>query len=127
MTFPAGAERPDMELASLPDRPLALAELQDLERTDRFRSVVPAAVFDLEDGDRRLVPAVVLLTDSRVVAAGYDIDAGAWIRVETADAPDDSEAEERAREAADRLQEWATDTGQTWAEPDGADALLDEL
>lgn len=127
MTFPASIRRPDVALSSLPDRPLALAELQDLERSDRFRAVVPAAIFDLDGSERRLVPAVVLVTASLVVAAGYDLDTGSWTRVDRADAPEDGDAEERAREARDALQTWAAESGQTWAESDGASVLLDEL
>lgn len=116
-----------MELSSLPARPLALAELQDLEHTGRFRAVVPAAVFDLDEHERRLVPAVVFVADARLVAAGYDLAPGAWTRVETREAPgDDDAAEEAAREAIDALREWA-DGEQAWATPGEAEVLLDEL
>jgi hypothetical protein len=60
-----------MNLASLPGRPLSLDECRDLEESGRFRTLVPAGVFDLAESDRRLVPAVVLVTESTVVAAGY--------------------------------------------------------
>jgi len=112
---------------SLPDRPLACAELEELDDSDRFRAVVPAALYDL--GDHELAPAVVLVLDEKVVAAGYDLDAG-WTRVSerAVQAGSDEETLTRhAREANDDLREWVEGTGQRWAEPGEADVLLGEL
>lgn len=111
-----------MGLRSLPDRPLELSELRDLDESGRFRAVLPAAVFDLEGSDHKLVPVAVLVTD-QVVAVGYG-DEG-WTRVEREPAADDEDALERqARAMNRRLREWAEETGQRWAEPDGAASLL---
>lgn len=116
-----------MQLSSLPSRPLELAELRELNESGRFRAVFPAAVFDLEDSDYKLVPAAVLVTDGRVVGAGYDFDGG-WTRVSTEEATDDDEELKSQVEAANHeLQQWARDTEQRWAEPDGASALLERF
>lgn len=112
-----------MRLTSLPARPLELAELRDLDESGRFRTVLPAAVFDLEGSDHTLVPAAVLVTDA-VVAVGYDDEDG-WTRVEREPAADDeADLERQARAMNQRLREWAESTGQRWAEPDGAGSLL---
>jgi hypothetical protein len=113
-----------MDLTSLPGRPLSLDECRDLESSERFRTVVPAGVFDLADSDRRLVPAVVLVTDARVVAAGFDTDGGGWTVVEERGAgATEDETETRVRAAGERLREWAED--RRWA--DDPSALLDAL
>lgn len=113
-----------MQLSSLPTRPLELAELRELNDSGRFRAVFPAAVFDLEDSDYKLVPAAVLVTDARVVGAGYDFDDG-WTRVSAVDAAaDDQELQSQVEDANQELQRWAQETDQRWAEPDGASALL---
>jgi hypothetical protein len=118
-----------MQLGSLPPRPLSLDELRDLEDSDRFRAVVPVGVFDLADSDRRLVAAVVFVTDSRVAAVGYDRatdenggDAAgepmgppsAWTVVEEGEAGDKAATEERVRAMEGALREWAEN--QPWAE-----------
>jgi hypothetical protein len=118
-----------MQLGSLPPRPLSLDELRDLEDSDRFRAVVPVGVLDLADSDRRLVAAVVFVTDSRVAAVGYDRatdenggDAvgeptgppGAWTVVEEGEAGDKAATEERVRAMEGALREWAEN--QPWAE-----------
>jgi hypothetical protein len=118
-----------MQLGSLPPRPLSLDELRDLEDSDWFRAVVPVGVFDLADSDRRLVAAVVFVTDSRVAAVGYDRatdenggDAageptgppGAWTVVEEGEAGDKAATEERVRAMEGALREWAEN--QPWAE-----------
>ena len=116
-----------MQLSSLPSRPLELAELRELNDSGRFRAVFPAAVFDLEDSDYKLVPAAVLVTDETVVGAGYDMDDG-WTRVSTASASEVDEELKAQVEAANReLQQWARETDQQWAEPDGASALLEQF
>jgi hypothetical protein len=123
-----------MDLASLPGRPLSLEECRDLENSGRFRTLVPAGVFDLAESDRRLVPAVVFVTDTTVVAAGYvlavdaepdddpDGDAerrGGWTVVgerEAAEGRDDLEAQ--VQELGAELRDWAE--GQSWAEDPSA-------
>lgn len=137
-----------MDLASLPSRPLSLEECRDLENSERFRTLVPAGVYDLSDSDRRLVSAAVFVTESTVVAAGYvlaadadadadtDIDAvdtdstatgndpGGWTVVTERAAPEGKEAlEEQVRAAGADLRAWAED--QSWA--DDPSALLDAL
>lgn len=116
-----------MELSSLPDRPFELAELQELNESGRFRAVLPGAVFDLEETDRKLVPVAVLVTpgeDGRVVGVGYDFDTG-WNRV-TSEAAGDA-VREQVEAAGERLRAWTEETGQRWAEPDGATALVDHV
>lgn len=111
-----------MKLTSLPGRPLELDELREIEESGQLRAVLPAAVFDLEGSDHRLVPAAVLVTDW-VVAVGYD--GAGWTRVERERAADEgADLERQARAMNRRLREWAEETGQRWAEPDGADSLL---
>jgi hypothetical protein len=132
-----------MNLASLPARPLSLEECRDLENSGRFRTLVPAGVFDLSESDRRLVPAVVFVTESSVVAAGYvlavdadaDADAatgdaataddpGGWTVVTERAAPEEKEAlEEEVRAVGADLRAWAEN--QSWA--DDPSALLDAL
>ncbi|WP_276261286.1 hypothetical protein [Haloglomus litoreum] len=127
-----------MDLASLPSRPLSLEECRDLEDSGRFRTLVPAGVFDLAESDRRLVPAVVFVTEATVVAAGYvlaadadpdaaDTDAGGsggWTVVTEREAPAEKAAlEELVREVGAELRDWAE--GQSWA--DDPSALLDAL
>jgi len=127
--MPASDPAERMQLGSLPPRPLSLDELRDLEDSDRFRAVVPVGVFDLADSDRRLVAAVVFVTDSRVAAVGYDRatdenggDAageptgppGAWTVVEEGEAGDKAATEERVRAMEGALREWAGN--QPWAE-----------
>jgi hypothetical protein len=132
-----------MNLASLPARPLSLEECRDLENSGRFRTLVPAGVFDLSESDRRLVPAVVFVTESSVVAAGYvlavdadaDADAatgdastaddpGGWTVVTERAAPEGKEAlEEEVRAVGADLRAWAEN--QSWA--DDPSALLDAL
>lgn len=112
-----------MALTSLPDRPLELTELRDLDESDQFRAVLPAAVFDLEESDHTLVPVAVLVTN-QVVGVGYD-DGEGWIQIGSGPAADEEpNLEEQARVMNQRLREWAEETGQQWAEPDGADSLL---
>jgi hypothetical protein len=114
-----------MRLDSLPARPLELSELRTLEESGRFRTVVPVAVFDLEESDHRLVAAAVLVTESVVLAAGYDHDSG-WTVVERADAPgSDADLEAQVLDLNPVLQQWAAETGQRWAQPDGGSALLE--
>ena len=116
-----------MQLSSLPSRPLELAELRDLNDSGRFRAVFPAAVFDLEDSDYKLVPAAVFVTDARVVGAGYDFDDG-WTRVSAEDAAeDDPELKSQVEAANQDLRRWARETDQRWADPDGASALLERF
>lgn len=116
-----------MQLSSLPTRPLELAELRELNDSGRFRAVFPAAVFDLEDSEYKLVPAAVLVTDERVVAAGYDFDTG-WTRVSAEDAAeDDAELKTQVESGNHELQRWTKETEQRWAEPDGASALLERF
>lgn len=116
-----------MQLSSLPSRPLELAELRELNDSGRFRAVFPAAVFDLEDSDYKLVPAAVLVTAARVVAAGYDFEGG-WTRVSAEDAAEDEPKLKSQVEAANHeLQRWTRETEQRWAEPDGASALLERF
>jgi hypothetical protein len=130
-----------MDLASLPPRPLSLEECRDLEASDQFRSLVPAGVFDLAESDRRLMPALVFVTETTVVAAGYvlaadaepseeggdtaaDVGAGGWTVVAEYDAPSEKAAlEDRVREAGEELREWAR--GQSW--PDDPSSLLEAL
>lgn len=124
-----------MDLASLPTRPLSLEECRDLENSDRFRTLVPAGVFDLAESDRRLVPAVVFVTDAAVVAAGYVLavdadpdagreDPGGWTVVTEREAPEEQAAlEEVVRAVGAELREWAE--GQSWAEDPSS--LLDAL
>lgn len=119
-----------MDLTSLPGRPLSLAECRDLEHSERFRTLVPAGVFDLAESDRRLVPAVVLVTDTTVVAAGYVLavdadpeaaadDPGGWTVVTEREAPEGKEAlEDLVREVGADLRGWAEE--QTWAEDPSA-------
>jgi hypothetical protein len=116
-----------MELSSLPDRPFELGELQELNESGRFRAVLPGAVFDLEGTDRKLVPVAVLVTpgeDGRVVGVGYDLETG-WNRV-TSEATGDA-VREQVEAAGERLRAWTEETGQRWAEPDGATALVEYL
>ena len=116
-----------MELSSLPDRPFELAELQELNESGRFRAVLPGAVFDLEETDRKLVPVAVLVTpgdDGRVVGVGYDFETGCT-RV-TSEAAGDA-IREQVEAAGERLRAWTEETGQRWAEPDGATALVDHV
>lgn len=124
-----------MDLASLPPRPLSLEECRDLEDSGRFRTLVPAGVFDLAESDRRLVPAVVFVTDAKVVAAGYVLavdadpdgdaaDPGGWTLVTEREAPEEKAAlEEAVRTVGAELRDWAE--GQSWA--DDPSALLDAL
>lgn len=127
--MPASDPAERMQLGSLPSRPLSLDELRDLEDSDRFRAVVPVGVFDLADSDRRLVAAVVFVTDARVAAVGYDQatgedegDAavqpagppGAWTVVDEGEAGDKAATEERVRTLEGALRDWAD--GQPWAE-----------
>jgi hypothetical protein len=123
-----------MNLDSLPARPLSLDECRDLENSGRFRTLVPAGVFDLSESDRRLVPAVVFVTESSVVAAGYVLavdaddaatdDLGGWTVVTERAAPEGTEAlEEEVRAVGADLRAWAED--QSWA--DDPSALLDAL
>jgi hypothetical protein len=127
-----------MQLGSLPPRPLSLDECHDLEASDRFRAVVPMGVYDLTDTDRRLVATAVFVTDTSVVAIGYDQAAvengartpddggppGAWTVVAEREAgADKATTEDRVRAAGEQLREWAED--QPWAEdPSG---LLDAM
>ncbi|MFC7226149.1 hypothetical protein N0B31_01935 [Salinirubellus salinus] len=116
-----------MELSSLPKRPFELAELQELNESGRFRAVLPGAVFDLEGSDRKLVPVAVLVTpgeDGRVVGVGYDFETG-WNRV-TSEAVGDA-VRDQVEAAGERLRVWTEETGQRWAEPDGATALVDHV
>lgn len=116
-----------MQLSSLPPRPLELAELQELNESGRFRAVFPAAVFDLEDSECKLVPACVLVTDGTVVGAGYDSAEG-WTRVGSAAAATADEDRKRQVEAVGReLESWARETEQRWTDPDGAAALLEQF
>lgn len=136
-----------MDLTSLPSRPLSLSECRDLEASERFRTLVPAGVYDLAESDRRLVPALVFVTETSVVAAGYvlatdaepsgdeaespdadpdgdDGDAGGWTVVAEYDAPAEKAAlEEQVREAGEELREWARE--QSW--PDDPSSLLEAL
>ncbi|MFB6172916.1 MAG: hypothetical protein ABEJ23_10305 [Haloarculaceae archaeon] len=112
-----------MKLTSLPDRPLELSELRDLDESGQFRAVLPAAAFDLSESDHVLVPAAVLVADV-VVAVGYDDEAG-WTRVERESAAGaEADLERQARSMNRRLRSWAEETDQAWAEPEGAGALL---
>lgn len=112
-----------MTLTSLPDRPLELRELEDLDESSRFRAVLPAAAFDLEKSDYTLVPVAVLVTD-QVIGVGYDDGVG-WTQIGGRLAADEEPGlEEQARAMNRRLREWAEETDQQWAEPDGADSLL---
>jgi len=116
-----------MQLSSLPDRPFELAELRELNESGRFRAVFPAAVFDLEGTDRKLVPVAVLVTpgeEGRVVGVGYDFDDG-WTRVTSEPAGDDVQAQVEA--AGQQLQTWARETDQRWAASDGATALVEHV
>jgi hypothetical protein len=93
------------------------------------------------------VPVAVLVTpgdDGRVVGVGYDFGAqgttegspragegeagdtrAGWTRVTGEPAGDEVRGQvERASEA---LRAWAEDTGQRWAEPDGATALVEHV
>jgi hypothetical protein len=122
-----------MNLASLPARPLSLAECRDLENSEQFRTLVPAGVYDLAESDRRLVPAVVFVTEAKVVAAGYVLavdadgdasDAGGWTVVTEREAAEgQAELEDQVREVGAELRAWAED--QAWA--DDPSALLDAL
>jgi len=124
-----------MDLASLPARPLSLEECRNLENSGRFRTLVPAGVFDLSESDRRLVPAVVFVTESSVVATGYVLavdaddaatadDPGGWTVVTERAAPEGKEAlEEEVRAVGADLRAWAEN--QSWA--DDPSALLDAL
>lgn len=118
-----------MDLASLPTRPLSLEECRDLENSDRFRTLVPAGVFDLAESDRRLVPAAVLVTDRTVAAVGYVLavdaddtaadDHGGWTVVAEREAPEGKDAlEELVRAVGADLREWAE--AQAWAEDPSA-------
>jgi hypothetical protein len=139
-----------MHLSSLPDRPFELAELRELNESGRFRAVFPGAVFDLEGTDRKLVPVAVLVTpgkeenagdgrepveqragengperrESRVVGIGYGFEAG-WVRV-TSD-PAGDEVREQVERASEALRDWAEETDQRWAGPDGATALVEHV
>lgn len=116
-----------MQLSSLPSRPLELAELRELNDSGRFRAVFPAAVFDLEDSDYKLVPVAVLVTDGSVVGVGYDLTDG-WTKVVTEPASeDDDELKSQVEDVNHELQRWARETEQRWVEPDGADALLERF
>jgi len=115
-----------MELSSLPDRPFELAELRELNESGRFRAVFPAAVFDLEGTDRKLVPVAVLVTpgeDGRVVGVGYDFEDG-WARVTSEPA---AEVQSQVEAAGQKLQAWARETDQRWAASDGATALVEHV
>ncbi|MFB6207103.1 MAG: hypothetical protein ABEJ05_11325 [Haloglomus sp.] len=128
-----------MDLASLPPRPLSLMECRDLENSGRFRTLVPAGVFDLAEIDHRLVPAVVFVTESSVVAAGYVLsvdpdeesagddperDAGGWtVVVEREAASEQAALEEQVRGVGAELREWAEE--RIWA--DDPSALVDAL
>lgn len=128
----------DMQLGSLPPRPLSLDECRELEASDRFRAVVPMGVYDLAETDRQLVATAVFVTDAWVVAIGYDqADAddtndsrdpdeapGAWTVVSEREAgADKGTTEDRVRAAGEQLRDWAE--GQSWAEePSG---LLDAM
>ena len=116
-----------MELSSLPDRPFELAELRELNESGRFRAVFPAAVFDLEGTDRKLVPVAVLVTpgeDGRVVGVGYDFEDG-WARVTSE--PVDEDVQPQVEAAGQELQAWARETDQRWAASDGATALVEHV
>jgi hypothetical protein len=93
-----------MELSSLPARPLELSELRDPE-----------------ESEYRLVAATVLVTEDGVLAAGYDHGTG-WVRVDEWPVDD---AEKRVRAANRALREWAEETDQRWADPDGGGTLLE--
>lgn len=114
-----------MKLDSLPSRPLELSELRELDESGPFRTVLPAAVFDLDDADYKLVPVVVLVTDARIAGVGFDVEDG-WTEVHGAEAAADEDELQRQAQTANRaLQDWAQKTQQPWAEPDGAGMLLD--
>lgn len=116
-----------MQLSSLPERPLELAELRELNESGRFRAVFPGAVFDLEESDYKLVPVCVLVTDGTVVAAGYDFETG-WTRVsDTEAAESDAELKRQVETAGNELQQWARETDQRWAQSDGATALVEQF
>lgn len=116
-----------MHLSSLPDRPFELAELRELNEAGRFRAVFPAAVFDIDGSEAKLVPAAVLVTpgeEGRVVGVGYDLDSG-WTRVASEQA---GEAVQGQLEAVGRdLQEWARETEQRWAGAEGPTALVEHV
>lgn len=115
-----------MQLSSLPDRPFELAELQQLNESDRFRAVFPGAVFDLEGTDRKLVPVAVLVTpgeEGRVIGVGYDFEAG-WTRVVSEPA---AEIRKQVEQTSEALRTWAEKTDQRWAKPDGATALVEHV
>jgi hypothetical protein len=116
-----------MDLSSLPRRPFELAELRELNESGRFRAVFPAAVFDLEGTDKKLVPVAVLVTpgdDGRVVGVGYDFDDG-WTRVTSEPAGDDVQSQ--VESGGNRLQSWARETEQRWTASDGATALVEHV
>lgn len=116
-----------MKLSSLPDRPFELAELRELNESGRFRAVFPAAVFDLEESDKKLVTVAVLVTpgeDGRIVGVGYDFDDG-WTRVTSEPVGEDVQSQVEA--SGNRLQAWTRETEQRWAEGDGATALVEHV
>lgn len=114
-----------MDLVSLPSRPLELSELRELDESGTFRTVLPAAVFDLDEADYKLVPVAVLVTDGQIAGVGFDVDDG-WTQVHSAEAADDEDELQRQVQTANRaLQDWAQKTQQPWAEPDNAGMLLD--
>jgi hypothetical protein len=114
-----------MNLDSLPSRPLELSELRELDDGGEFRTVLPAAVFDLDDADYTLVPVVVLVTDRQVVGVGFDVDDG-WTQVHGEAAASAEDERQRQAQTANRaLGDWAQKTQQPWAEPDGAGTLVD--
>jgi hypothetical protein len=114
-----------VNLSSLPDRPLELSELRELDGSGEFRTVLPAAVFDLDESDHKLVPVVVLVTADRIAAVGFDVEDG-WTQVDSDEADDDAEELQRRAEDANRtLQGWAQKTQQPWAEPGNGSVLLE--
>lgn len=114
-----------MKLGSLPNRPLELSELRDLEGTEQFTTVLPVAVFTLHEAEYKLVAAFVAVTEKKAVAIGYDTDEG-WTKVATNDTPETKrELESAARGLNNVLRDWAQKTQQAWAEPDGTGALLE--
>lgn len=114
-----------MDLDSLPPRPLELSELRELDESGNFRTVLPAAVLDLDDADYKLVPVVVLVTEGQIAGVGFDVDDG-WTQIhgDVAAAAED-ELQRQAQTANRALQDWAQKTRQPWAEPDDAGTLLE--